>query len=591
MIFAKAVRSKTLKGGVDAVLGPCTLLLGPNGSGKSRVVNAVEYGFTGKVSDIRGRALAAEAVALKSLGVTIVEKGDELDEVDDAPRGRKMPKVSIDLAQLDGNSKETPGIRIEGEGKSAPFPNAMLLRDVEDAVAGSAATLRKFLVRHAVGELQRDDVLARLPAARRTLYADMVVTGVAVDGSGDGELNALIGIIASAQSLARKAAGRAKDCETKIRTAPQCAIPSMAELTAADSAITDAQDALEKRIAAQATAGAVASARVSRMERRAALHKQREGLLERNPWLKSARPPEHGAAVPPPFTDAFRRNMECLRQLAADDAGKCLVCGAEYGSDPGHFKDRLTKVENIMAEREFHMLTAQLREYDDLHSSGSNIADAEAITAEIPTARRILNEARMAKAQLEENARAWQAIDVARAQVKEYEAAETRYKELAEDCSTALKGLFGAGRLRFAEKVQTFLPAGDRFGLDLTETRIDFGLLDDAGDLRTALSGAEWARVMGAMALACAAAGSSDGPASPRILALPDRALDAVTLSNIMEAWRELPRKFGIQVLICAVVAPIREVDGWTVVKTGELQGSNGAARAPKAQREAPTVI
>src|SRR5260221_10173432 len=66
MRYVKKVES-TIKNGVNAELGPKTIIIGPNGSGKSAVVNAIELALTGRASDVAGRDVVAQDLALLSL--------------------------------------------------------------------------------------------------------------------------------------------------------------------------------------------------------------------------------------------------------------------------------------------------------------------------------------------------------------------------------------------------------------------------------------------------------------------------------------------------------------------------------------------
>lgn len=583
MIHVSKVKSKTLKGGFTAALGPATFIVGRNGSGKSRIVNALEYALTGSVSDIRGRALVADA-NVKLLGEAVADAaGDEalseknraLAAADAGAVKRKAPKVDLELLQ----GEET--LKITGEGKSAPFPNAMLLRDVEAAVAGSPATLRKFLVKHAVGVLSREDILARLPAAQRPAYTDASATSdyaASDEGEPSDELAVLLGTIEYSAKRARGAAADGK-AALALANAAQGVPPIEADLARAQGTILDATAALEKAASAQAGATARAERKLKIRE----LHVHIEEILKKHPELQD-QPTPVGAAAPAPFTEAFTRNLASLRQHAADGACKCLVCGS--AAEPGHFVGRLTKVESIIAGREYQLLAAQKRALEELF--GGPVADGAIGAEALPTARKLLAEAQATDVELQGRVKAWAQIDAARARAAECEVSGKRYSDLADACQDVLKKLLEAGRGRFVARVQEGLPPSDRFEMELSETRIDFGLVKE-GQLQSALSGAEWVRVLGAMALACA--GGEASSAGPRILVTPDRAWDSETLGLVLEAWRGFPAKTGIQVIVTSTIDPfpVSALDGWTVVRTSDLP-AGAAAAAPRAKIDPATA-
>jgi hypothetical protein len=79
------------------------------------------------------------------------------------------------------------------------------------------------------------------------------------------------------------------------------------------------------------------------------------------------------------------------------------------------------------------------------------------------------------------------------------------------------------------------------------------------GKLRTALSGAEWARVMAAMAEACVDAGKY------ACIVPEERAFDPKTLSDVLKALSSCSH----QVIIASPVAPKPLPKGWTLIKRG----------------------
>jgi hypothetical protein len=143
--------------------------------------------------------------------------------------------------------------------------------------------------------------------------------------------------------------------------------------------------------------------------------------------------------------------------------------------------------------------------------------------------------------------------------VKAQKAAVEIDREKANRLSKASKALIKAGKelliskqRSFVDAVGAYLPPGEELGVDLDTARI--GLMRE-GALHSALSGAEWSRVL--LALASAA---EDG-STPCVLVPEDRAWDPDTLTSVMQSLSTSP----VQIIIMSTVMP-DDVDGWTIV-------------------------
>jgi hypothetical protein len=125
----------------------------------------------------------------------------------------------------------------------------------------------------------------------------------------------------------------------------------------------------------------------------------------------------------------------------------------------------------------------------------------------------------------------------------------------------------------------------DIFALRLRDAEREvcqFGLMRQ-GTMHTSLSGAEWARVLPALATVC---GPKDGKLG--ILIPEDRMWDPKTLFATMQAFRGIPQ----QVLLTSTVMPQNEADisipdGWTVVTTKHRSDPEATALA-EAKKKRP---
>jgi nitrate reductase cytochrome c-type subunit len=155
---------------------------------------------------------------------------------------------------------------------------------------------------------------------------------------------------------------------------------------------------------------------------------------------------------------------------------------------------------------------------------------------------------------------AWAKVKAAESAALTAETAAEQWAVLKSACEEAVAVVLDKALAAFVAKVQSHLPKGDTFDLRLRDGErevVQFGLVRD-GRLHTALSGAEWARVMAAMASATA----GDGFA---VLIPEERAFDPQTLTAVLRAFADVPQ----QVVLASPVAPAgRLPKGWTLVQT-----------------------
>src|SRR3989304_1823805 len=149
------------------------------------------------------------------------------------------------------------------------------------------------------------------------------------------------------------------------------------------------------------------------------------------------------------------------------------------------------------------------------------------------------------------------------------------WSQLADALSKALGVLVEKACAGFVKKVQRYLPREDLFGVELLDGEREIlrvGLMRLAGDhmvLHAALSGAEWARVTAALALAVA-------PTSGACVVCPEeRAFDPDTLSSVLAAFGAalddvMGRGDGPQVIVTSPNPPREVPPGWTVIPPGK---------------------
>jgi hypothetical protein len=159
----------------------------------------------------------------------------------------------------------------------------------------------------------------------------------------------------------------------------------------------------------------------------------------------------------------------------------------------------------------------------------------------------------------------WASLRSARNTVAEMTRESETYKGMKKELEGVVAGLLKRVVDTFIARVQKHLPDGWKFGMMLEEAGKEvfrLGLLTN-GKLRCALSGAEWATVTCALAMAICA----DIPADRPVLVMPeDRGWDAATLGKVLASWSG----FEGQVVIGTPTKPKKVPTGWTVIELGQ---------------------
>jgi len=176
----------------------------------------------------------------------------------------------------------------------------------------------------------------------------------------------------------------------------------------------------------------------------------------------------------------------------------------------------------------------------------------------------------------------WSSLKKARDTASEMAIESETYKGMKKELEGIVAGLLKRVADTFVARVQAYLPGDWKFGLQLVDGDKEvfrLGLM--AGKkLRAALSGAEWATVTCALAMAISTNAGADQP----VLVMPeDRGWDAGTLANVLAAWGA----FTGQVVIGTTTKPKKVPTGWTVI---DLSKAEVEAVPEVVVPEAPTM-
>lgn len=555
MIHVAHVRAD-LKGGVDADLGEKTLIVGPNGRGKSAIVNAVELALGGTASDIVGRAEVKREADLIALG-----DGSKLCATATLSDGRVAEwETSTTKSGSTKKAKHTRPVR-------SSFP----VRDVREALGGSPQTARTWLLKRIGCDVSREDVVAWLNDDLKARYERLakVQTGSEVD--------ILLGVIKAAESSARAHKSEIDGLRVAVRELSEGlpAEPTRKRLDDMERESSGLWTRYQTALRESEPAAAVPDL--------AQLRLTAETLIQQYDRTQIAlgHLAEEMEGVPP-LSDmdakvaAARELLVQIHTLHGDHgAVGCLVCGSSGPVDhEGKALALARQNADLAARRE------RWRWYDaKREESESSLAQAQAAIAAFRAASDADQPVVPAPGALDALEAEWRAADErfreAKAAAGRWEAvrskrerAERASRDQAELTALATEGKAAVDRLlksatdAFIERVGSYLPTGDEFGLELErggKPVCRFGLMRD-GLLHTALSGAEWARLT--LALACASC-EADSADVLRIFTPEERAFDPITLNGVLRALSSAPG----QVILTSPVRPKGRIPkGWTIV-------------------------
>ena len=236
---------------------------------------------------------------------------------------------------------------------------------------------------------------------------------------------------------------------------------------------------------------------------------------------------------------------------------ECWVCGSEQKGAVENQAARLTKAMGTLAPQVAESTHRQALENEVTTRENDLQYRAEAFKklkiAEVGDdgARRAI----MQQLATDDAARrTWRNADAARREAEQLRSQADLLTLAGNALEKAGKQLLEGRKQTFEDTVSSFLPTGERIGVDLESAR--FGLMRN-GEIHSALSGAEWSRVLLALAVA-----QEQNTTTPCVLVPEDRGFDAATLTKIMEALSTAP----VQIILMSTVTP-DPVEGWTLVQ------------------------
>jgi energy-coupling factor transporter ATP-binding protein EcfA2 len=521
MLYFAQVES-TLKKGCNTQLGQRTVICGPNGSGKSTIVQSLELAANGWASDMEGRSRVKQSTALARLFPPDVEKRAVATLSD----GTVFKWELADGAKAGSFKKpeHNPPLRIQ-------WP----VQDLMDTLRGDAGTVGAWLEKQVVGSLTEEELLSELPPAVRTLVAGFVKKKGKTD---------FIALAKDAKQEAKNLRSQATRSEKTIERMVEGIAPPML-------------DSVRKEVEAQLASMTTPRSGVTQEQHDAARKKIDElvdAMLAKDESLRemTTLSPEVSIAL-----DRLVAAGDLIKQHVATFGNEeCWVCGNEderaLDAQAFSLSEAMATLHPQYLESVQRQLVTKEREAieSDLRTKAAAFKLLKVAEAVDDTKRKEL----LRKLASDDAAkRTWSNAEASRKELDQFRSQADLLNLAGSSLEKAGKRFLSNRKKVFEDEVSRFLPGGERIGVDLKSSRLG---LRREGEIHSALSGAEWSRVL--LALASAQLQGS----APCILVPEDRAWDSDTLSGAMRALSDSP----VQVIIMATVTP-DPVEGWTCIQ------------------------
>ena len=513
----------SLKGGCDVRLGRHSVVVGDNGAGKSTIVQALQLATTGAVSDMEGR----ENVKLHTSLARLFSTSDRF------ARAVLSDGTTFEWSMEDGNKEGA----LKKPKHDAPMTVRWPLQDLSAVLKGDATTVSAWLENRVVGSLTAEELLSVVPPGMRDHVQDFIQYERKLD---------FIALAKKAKSEARKLRMAATKSDSTIESMLEGVAPPMLEVT---------RKKLESDLAAlgEPTEG-VTQERYD--EIKGEIVKLAEAYVQVAEHIADLSDAEPGMISAVKKLEHYIELCDIhARELSGQD---CWVCGQ------GTAEDILT--QRVELQSTYESLVAASKGFSkrkEFETQAEILQNAMQEKVDYLKSLKIVNRedqdrrsqivARMT--QDAANRRTWENAEANRLQNEQSRARADILTLVAKTLEKAGKRVLSDKKSAFEEAVSAFLPAGETLGVDLDSGRL--GLIRE-GKLHTALSGAEWSRVL--LALAVSQEGDSNLPC---VMVPEDRAWDGGTLSKVMESLSGAP----CQIIIMSTVAPETPVEGWSLVE------------------------
>jgi DNA repair exonuclease SbcCD ATPase subunit len=520
MIYIQSVRS-TLKKGVSVELSPRVVLVAQNGVGKSSIVQSATLATTGTVSDFEGRDEVKAQQALGRLFPAEVEPWAEVTLSDGTAFRWSMERGK------DGSYKR-PEL-------AAPRTIRWPVQELTELLRGEATTVRAWLEQQLASGTTLEELLKPFPPTVRDTVQRLVKKHKKTD---------FVTLAKEAKAEARALRMQATKAEGLLETMTVGLDPALP-----DDQVAELKAKLVELDKTAAT-GATCSAE-SYQAQKTELGGEVDKLLALDAEWKAL------PAVSPEIekqTETLRALLNLIRtHIALFGEDNCQVCGTQSVK----LSKRLIPAEKNLASRAdaVELLRKKQELFERMTAQSAAIAGKALVLKGLSV--RPSNQERDAiigkLARHETVARTWTNVIAGKREVYGLRSQADSLSTAAKALETTGKEVLERQKSSFEDKVSAFLLGGEKFAIDLDSGR--FGLMRGE-QIHSALSGAEWSRVL--LALASSQSAGKD----PSVLVPEDRAWDADTLTLVMHSLSDSTS----QIIIMSTVKP-QQVRGWSIVE------------------------
>lgn len=598
-----------LKGAVDIVLAPLTLVVAPSGSIKTAAWNSLELVFLGGCSDVGVYDWRAKEV-------------DLLDALA-PPNAKKLwAKVTMSDGQL--CTVEIARNAKSGGAKRAvrkvPVEAALPVHPFRAGLRGSTSSIRSFLLSHVTGVITEKDVVSRIPGA---LSEPFNILMDAERGADDRPIDLLLSVLAACKDK-RNVAKRRADAAKAVSDANAARLdpePTDDDIKGAklgaDSAVVALQVAQVAQVQTRSNIQAPPSAQTLQT-----LYQDAHGKVQR---LQGMDVEIQGltavvGAQDPVNAEAERLRSALIMVMNAHLGGgvsSCACCGGEFERMTDAHAWMIRQRDGLVGAAQAQVQHANVR--DRMAELTRARVQMEAAASQAVAAYTVAKDAAAAyvpPAPVDTTAvdeavadvgvfnttlhymlglrSDWDQVRGSRVEAQALTEESSKWAAVLSACEAAVSGIMDSVRQTYVDRVNEHLPQGTEFDLRLSEERTEgkvtetckFGLVRE-GALHTAISGAELGQVVAAMT----AATLPETVEGPVIVTLPrDVGMDREALRSTMGALAPLA-KMGVQVILFSVVGHAgSRPAGWTVLTMnadGTLASRKAGTRTKKAKPSA----
>lgn len=555
----KFIKSNVKKG-VETPLGKNTLIVGSNGAGKSSIVNSVELICGGFASDVMGKGIVKKQNDLMVLSQDQTLSVEAIGEIDG-----KSQDIQFKLKSKDGKVSKVKG---SGWKETVNFP----FLTVRENLTKSADKARLWLLDNIDSDLGSEDVIKRFTAGEQANYKHRIQyrSGKPTD--------LLLQVIDSSKSKIREIQGEIRTLD-KIKdesTMPMTEI-TQSQLDQIQSAKYQAQEMLQNWQNEMTTLRHlpdVEDLKDKFQHYQQLAIKMKQDLITQAGQFQSSHPNWQTAL--PQAERGYKVGMQIAEtaQLHADlNASTCMVCqrngspdfkgiasqmksSAEQFNDLLDAKNNLSRVQDNLQGLESQASSLQ-DQWSKAQDYGNRLLEIEGEEEALRLNYQSVEKKWVEAIQVNEK---WKQIRSLKDRITENESKLQVETAFLKDAQAVAASLLASTVDKFILSVNSHLPASDHFYLDLQDNSCRIGFLRE-GQSIVALSGAEWARLI--LAIACV---TSDQGAL-NIFIPEERAYDPKTLGEMMKALGS--RKTGGQVILTSTVKPrkAKYLEQWTIIE------------------------